>query len=489
MKKFILLLSFFYLSISGYSVVINGDTEVCILEFYEYTVEGLPTVGSYNISWELTPDDQASLLPGDPSCTIFWYDGQSNYYAILKACVTIFDEDGNQIGYEEATLGITIVELLDPMGTISGPQNLYAGISYSNLEYSVDDVNTTIESEKYHWSIESGNATIVSTDNTIAYINTSGCNSFTISVYATYEDCELTTNTSEKIVTKSVNVNGFETEGDDMLCQYPLGNHTSVYSITYNQCVEYLWYTQTHYNPANPTDNGRVGDDGFKKLEIVGNNNESDVTVKATGEGDTKLYVRVTYSGGNFTREIPIHICSNVPDQPYHIWYPYQHCTSVVETYSTIMQDYVDEHAWTVEAPAKIIPLLPDNMADIWCHIYGKYDITVQAHNPCGWSIIRTGLADIVNCGKSVITEISETKSDIVKVYPNPVKDILNIQLPNVKVYYEIMIFNSVGKLVINKKPSSTNIEISTKELSEGIYLLQIVGEGHQHTEKIMVEK
>lgn len=71
-----------------------------------------------------------------------------------------------------------------------------------------------------------------------------------------------------------------------------------------------------------------------------------------------------------------------------------------------------------------------------------------------------------------VITQISPDLNNKVKLYPNPVSGILNVETELQEVS-QIKIYNQIGEL-IDTKQSDSNLQINTSGYPEGIYYLQL---------------
>ncbi|WP_267401546.1 MULTISPECIES: T9SS type A sorting domain-containing protein [unclassified Chryseobacterium] len=78
------------------------------------------------------------------------------------------------------------------------------------------------------------------------------------------------------------------------------------------------------------------------------------------------------------------------------------------------------------------------------------------------------------NCSKARIADASEKQLEEPTVYPNPVKDVVNINLGNEKEEYEIQIVNSLGTPVFRKTISETTLSIPFSDKLAGIYIIQI---------------
>ena len=85
-------------------------------------------------------------------------------------------------------------------------------------------------------------------------------------------------------------------------------------------------------------------------------------------------------------------------------------------------------------------------------------------------------------CNVLTVQDVSEQNS--IKIYPNPVTDVINIDAPeNLK--YRTNIYDLNGRLISSSKNKSV-IEIQT--LSLGLYLIEItdLDSGHKVVEKII---
>ena len=74
----------------------------------------------------------------------------------------------------------------------------------------------------------------------------------------------------------------------------------------------------------------------------------------------------------------------------------------------------------------------------------------------------------------SVSLGISENNLLSFEMYPNPVSDVLNIQLPTGTEKAEVGVFDYTGRLVTSKIISSNDTSIDVQKLSNGIYLIRV---------------
>ena len=60
------------------------------------------------------------------------------------------------------------------------------------------------------------------------------------------------------------------------------------------------------------------------------------------------------------------------------------------------------------------------------------------------------------------------------EMYPNPVSDLLNIQLPTSTEKAEVSVFDYTGRLVSSKTISSNDTAIDVQKISKGIYMIRV---------------
>jgi serine protease AprX len=78
------------------------------------------------------------------------------------------------------------------------------------------------------------------------------------------------------------------------------------------------------------------------------------------------------------------------------------------------------------------------------------------------------------NTALSTTLGISEAEKGIVLLYPNPVKDVLNINTNSFSATTTIAIYSALGQKVLGTKIASANGSISVSQLSSGIYFCRI---------------
>ena len=74
----------------------------------------------------------------------------------------------------------------------------------------------------------------------------------------------------------------------------------------------------------------------------------------------------------------------------------------------------------------------------------------------------------------SLTLGISENKLLSFEMYPNPVSDVLNIQLPTVTDKAEVGVYDYTGRLVSTKTISSNDSTLDVQNISKGIYIIRV---------------
>lgn len=113
--------------------------------------------------------------------------------------------------------------------------------------------------------------------------------------------------------------------------------------------------------------------------------------------------------------------------------------------------------------------------------------------DPCAISFDAFGFGAQAGFGQAVdftlnigTLSINEFDANALSVYPNPVKDVLNIayksELSDVKIY------DLLGQEVISKKTSSSQLQLNTSTLETGIYMVKLLSENGQHSFRVIKE-
>ena len=77
---------------------------------------------------------------------------------------------------------------------------------------------------------------------------------------------------------------------------------------------------------------------------------------------------------------------------------------------------------------------------------------------------------------KNTVLSTQEYTNSLVSIYPNPVKDILNIDISNNKIVRNATIYNILGKELLH----STKKEIDVSKLTNGVYVVKIITNNNQ---------
>jgi hypothetical protein len=125
-----------------------------------------------------------------------------------------------------------------------------------------------------------------------------------------------------------------------------------------------------------------------------------------------------------------------------------------------------------------------DSVTIEWNHL-GMHRLTVVASNECG-SDISTELIDVIYYG---INDISAANSLNVPVFPNPVKNLLHLKLPNGYDCFEVKIVDVYGRQKYCKTMLSGLNEINISDQPDGMYFLKIRANNKTFVKKIVLTK
>ena len=94
---------------------------------------------------------------------------------------------------------------------------------------------------------------------------------------------------------------------------------------------------------------------------------------------------------------------------------------------------------------------------------------------------------DVVNVFTSTTTGIPESSSgSLLRVWPNPAKDKITINLPHDRTGGKIFIYSVNGQVQLEYKLSSNNIKIDISQFPQGIYFIKYINESSVVVTKII---
>lgn len=108
----------------------------------------------------------------------------------------------------------------------------------------------------------------------------------------------------------------------------------------------------------------------------------------------------------------------------------------------------------------------------------GNYSVEVTYNNGC------TSISE--NHYHSV-TSLSDYKNGYYKVYPNPARAYLNIEMFNETNAFNVILTDNLGKVVYSNEFNSSNALIETGNLDNGVYYLRIGSVSFEKVEKIVI--
>lgn len=95
-------------------------------------------------------------------------------------------------------------------------------------------------------------------------------------------------------------------------------------------------------------------------------------------------------------------------------------------------------------------------------------DVSVSSGSDCAW------IDNVVFPASTIITDVQTVVEKNVAVYPNPMSDVLNIQLGDNQ--SDVVIYNSLGQIVRRYDNVSGDMQINVEDLNAGMYFVKVNG-------------
>jgi hypothetical protein len=95
-------------------------------------------------------------------------------------------------------------------------------------------------------------------------------------------------------------------------------------------------------------------------------------------------------------------------------------------------------------------------------------------------------LGDCAASAARVNTDVEELTENIVLVYPNPVRDVVNIKLGKLETGATVQLYNANGALILRQSLTNNTQNISLRGLAAGLYYVQVRNGAQLVNKKIM---
>lgn len=119
------------------------------------------------------------------------------------------------------------------------------------------------------------------------------------------------------------------------------------------------------------------------------------------------------------------------------------------------------------------------------CAMSAEYHFTITEEN----GFYKLSLSNEIFMDVTFTTELLKTENltqNFLSLYPNPVKEILNIENPDLKIK-NLELLNSEGKIISQKAVNQKEIALDFNPFAKGIYYLKLrLENGRVQTEKII---
>jgi hypothetical protein len=106
---------------------------------------------------------------------------------------------------------------------------------------------------------------------------------------------------------------------------------------------------------------------------------------------------------------------------------------------------------------------------------------------PSGMSEFNLSPSVTVYCNELGIDE-NRLLGSLLKIFPDPASEFINVRIPDEIQHAEIQLLDEHGKVLEKFSARNSTIQISTRQLSDGMYLLSMNGSGKFSSAKFLVE-
>ncbi|MCX6286041.1 MAG: T9SS type A sorting domain-containing protein [Bacteroidetes bacterium] len=122
------------------------------------------------------------------------------------------------------------------------------------------------------------------------------------------------------------------------------------------------------------------------------------------------------------------------------------------------------------------------NPSAVVYHTPGTYNVTLKVTNAFGSvnTMVKNGYIYVGGVG------VGEASQANIKVYPNPVKDIMTIESGSG--IQQVQVFSITGQMLINQQADGKTVTLSTSLLKSGVYFLKVTTDNGSFDKKIVVQ-
>ena len=116
---------------------------------------------------------------------------------------------------------------------------------------------------------------------------------------------------------------------------------------------------------------------------------------------------------------------------------------------------------------------------------YANKTIQIQMDGTTGLGALSDIAFDNISVYSEVSTGIFESEEEIVTVYPNLTKDIINISLAEA-VYSNTLVYDIGGRVVAATSANQKNYQINLVDLNAGVYIVRTITSDKVFTNRVV---
>jgi hypothetical protein len=452
--------------VPGQPGLIAGTTSgICARSSNSTQQYSVPDVYGVNYAWRLSGG--GSVTYSGSRATVSWTTGGTH---------TLYVTPSNRCGNRaERSIQVVVKDTPAQPSVITGNNN---PCTQKTESYAV----TAVAGVTYNWSLSGGGS--ISSSGSTATVNWTAAGTYTITATPANDCGQGPARTYQVTVQNNFtpSVPGYITPG---YSGNPCKGNTKNYTVSLvSGASTYEWTL---------SGGGNLG---------AGNGQSKDITW--TAKGTHTIYVKAVNACG--TKGSAQSLTVTVDDAPAigAITGEAAPCEGTKHTYSITPVAGISYYYWSYKNSSGVQTDLGGgnftSMSITWPRAAGNYTVAVAASNGCGSNnatlpvvlkVCPTGrytLAENANFAADSRGSEYTDEADI-KVYPNPARSMLTIEIPEGLDCENIDMFNLLGEKVINLfRTKEQRINLRVDHLQRGVYFLQYTIQGRQFNKKILLQ-
>jgi PKD repeat protein len=254
---------------------------------------------------------------------------------------------------------------------------------------------------------------------------------------------------------------------------------TASFSVPTGTICQKVAVTFSNTSSGAPTPTYTWSTSPAANVTISPNANATNASITFSNPGTYSITLWASNASGTAMVTQTINVSNCAPNAGFNI--PPAGCINAGITMSNTSTG-ATSYSWSASpTPGNISNVSAPNPTITFANA-GTYTVTLKANNVSGSTIVTQTI--------SISTCVGLNENGIataIAVFPNPAKDVLNIEVANTD-NYAVTVTNLLGKVILSEKSSKEKMNLNLSGVASGVYFLTIDAKGQKTTKKIIVE-